>query len=93
MCMKSFHGSISDNALFLAGGAVLSEGYQMMVNDSVEQSKSVADKYIELCKAKDVSILRCFPGVLRSPDREFQRDEYSCYGVYHFPAFTTYDDR
>ena len=39
-----------------AGGAVLSEGYQMMVNDSVEQSKAVADKYIERCKAKDVSI-------------------------------------
>lgn len=34
---------------------MLSEGYQMMVNDSVEQSKSVADKYIEACKAKNVS--------------------------------------
>ena len=40
----------------LAGGAVLSEGYQMMVNDSVEQSKAVADKYIELCKTKTVSM-------------------------------------
>ena len=41
--------------LFKAGGAVLSEGYQMMVNESVEQSKGVADKYIEQCKAKNVS--------------------------------------
>ena len=39
---------------------MLSEGYQMMVNDSVEQSKSVADKYIELCKAKNVSICHNF---------------------------------
>eukprot|EP00794_Sanderia_malayensis_P003630 gene3630-4144_t len=37
-----------------AGGAVLSDGYQMMVNESVEQSKSVADKYVELCKAKNI---------------------------------------
>ncbi|XP_065053017.1 uncharacterized protein LOC135682177 isoform X1 [Rhopilema esculentum] len=37
-----------------AGGAVLSEGYQMMVNESVEQSKTVADKYIEQCKEKNI---------------------------------------
>ena len=28
----------------------------MMVNESVEQSKTVADKYIEQCKEKNVSI-------------------------------------
>ena len=47
--------------LFQAGGAVLSEGYQMMVNESVEQSKNVADKYIEQCKAKNVSSFSSCP--------------------------------
>ncbi|XP_065053018.1 uncharacterized protein LOC135682177 isoform X2 [Rhopilema esculentum] len=41
-------------AMGLYGGAVLSEGYQMMVNESVEQSKTVADKYIEQCKEKNI---------------------------------------
>lgn len=50
--------------LFQAGGAILSEGYQMMVNESVEQSKTVADKYIEQCKAKNVSYFTfCHPSL------------------------------
>ena len=34
----------------------MSDGYQMMVNESIEQSKTIAEKYIELCKAKNVSL-------------------------------------